>query len=344
MKIYVIEDNNDLTLDDFMIGLKNIPDKDIDHWQTDLYLRKTPETTKLIQTKLPKSFKVTTFIDNIDKVPWYEIPFAFSKSRKRTGKTVKESIDKTLPFNYRGMGVIDINVTNKWPTGKHIWNIGKHNPYIDKGYVIVCNTRDYNVIPETLEFVYVGPENAEVLHKEAGRHTINDKNYKKYLVVTDELTESNERYTIENLKKLIRELLDEKGFNTGVIRYDRDKNTLDISLAEENNEPYQWEVIKTPIGKTIDFNDINSIAEFAEATVDTVIGKYYDLVESILTENEDDIETWDVSFWDAEEQESYDTKTVRMTKDEVEDYVNKLNAKRSEYDKENGSFYDYVLA
>jgi hypothetical protein len=47
-----------------------------------------------------------------------------------------------------------------------------------------------------------------------------------------------------------------------------------------------------------------------------------------------------VSFWDAEEQESYDTKTVRMTKDEVKKYVDKLNAKRTEREKENGSFYD----
>jgi hypothetical protein len=58
-----------------------------------------------------------------------------------------------------------------------------------------------------------------------------------------------------------------------------------------HNDNFQWEVITTPIGKLIDFDDIDSIAKYAEATVDTVIGKYYDLVESVITEDEDEIET-----------------------------------------------------
>lgn len=255
MVIRLNESNNN-TLDNFMIALKDIPDKDIDHYETDLYLRKTPATTKLIQTVLPDSFKknVTTFIDNIDKVPWYEIPFAFPVERNRKGKVVESvNLPKTLSIEYMS-GIRYVPVTDKWPTGKQIWNIGSHNPYIKDGYVIVCNVRDYNVIPETLEFVYVGPENAKALHKRAGRGTVNDKNYTKYLVT-----------------------------------------------------------------------DI-------------------DLDETILNEDEDNVETWDVSFWDAVEQESYDLRTVHMTRDEVKDYVDKLNARRSEYDKENGSFYDYVLA
>ena len=90
MKLHLKESNEDLTLNDFMAGLKNIPSEDIDHWETDLYLRKTPKTTELIKTKLPKSFNVTTFIDEIDHVPWYEIPFAFPKERNR-----KAVIDET---------------------------------------------------------------------------------------------------------------------------------------------------------------------------------------------------------------------------------------------------------
>lgn len=90
MKLHLKESNEDLTLNDFMAGLENIPSEDIDHWETDLYLRKTPKTTELIKTKLPKSFNVTTFIDDIDHVPWYEIPFAFPKQRNR-----KAVIDET---------------------------------------------------------------------------------------------------------------------------------------------------------------------------------------------------------------------------------------------------------
>ena len=249
MKLYMREINQEDF--DVMSLLKDIPEEDIDHWQTDLYLHKTPEVTAKVINKLPDTYKknVTTFRDNIDHDIWYEIPFIFPAGRNRKG--VKESLDKTLPILFSGNN-IDVTVTDKWPTGKKVWNIGNHNPYIKDGYVIVCNVREHSIIPETLEFVYVGADNAKALHKEAGRHTVNDKNYKKYLVT-----------------------------------------------------------------------DI-------------------DLDESVITE--DEIETWDVSFWDAEEQESYDTKTVRMTKDEVKKYVDKLNAKRTEREKENGCFYDYVLA
>ena len=254
MKLHLKESDENLTINDFMMELDNIPAEDIDHWETDLYLRKTPKTTELIKTKLPKDFKVNTFIDDIDKVPWYEIPFAFPKQRNRKG-TVKESSStpKTLSITLSGGRTVDVPTTTKWPTGKKVWNIGHHNPYIKDGYVIVCNTRDFTIVPESLEFVYVGPENAQALHKQAGKGTVNDKNYTKFLVA-----------------------------------------------------------------------DI-------------------DLDETILNEDEE-IETWDVSFWDAVDQESYDMRTVRMTQEDVKDYVAGLNTKRSDYDKENGSFYDYVLA
>ena len=96
--------------------------------------------------------------------------------------SLKESnSNETFPIEFMG-SLIDVPTTDKWPSGKKIWNIGSHNPYIDDGYVIVCNTRDYNVLPETLEFVYVGPENARALHKRAGRGTVDYRNYTKYLV------------------------------------------------------------------------------------------------------------------------------------------------------------------
>lgn len=254
MKLHLKESDENLTINDFMMELDNIPTEDIDHWETDLYLRKTPKTTELIKTKLPKDFKVTTFIDDIDKVPWYEIPFAFPKQRNRRG-TVKESSStpKTLSITLSSIGAVDVPTTTKWPIGKKVWNIGHHNPYIKDGYVIVCNTRDFTIVPESLEFVYVGPENAQALHKQAGKGTVNDKNYTKFLVT-----------------------------------------------------------------------DI-------------------DLDETILNEDEE-IETWDVSFWDAVDQESYDMRTVRMTQEDVKEYVAELNAKLSDYDIVHGNFYDYVLA
>jgi hypothetical protein len=254
MKLHLKESDENLTINDFMMELDNIPAKDIDHWETDLYLRKTPKTTELIKTKLPKDFKVNTFIDDIDKVPWYEIPFAFPKQRNRRG-TVKESSStpKTLSITLSSIGAVDVPTTTKWPTGKKVWNIGHHNPYIKDGYVIVCNTRDFTIVPESLEFVYVGPENAQVLHKQAGKGTVNDKNYTKFLVA-----------------------------------------------------------------------DI-------------------DLDETCLMENSDDVETWDVYYWDKEDEESYNLRQVHMTNSEAKEYVDNLNATMSDYDKERG-WWDYEMA
>ena len=59
-------------------ALKRIPENDIDHYASDLYLRKTPETEKLIQEYKYKNL-VSTFVDNIDHVVWYDIPFAYRK-------------------------------------------------------------------------------------------------------------------------------------------------------------------------------------------------------------------------------------------------------------------------
>jgi hypothetical protein len=53
-----------------------LPAEDIDHHATDLYIRKTPESTKLIN-KLDNKALLSTFIDNIDHVTWYELPFCY---------------------------------------------------------------------------------------------------------------------------------------------------------------------------------------------------------------------------------------------------------------------------
>lgn len=59
------------------LAMKLLPAEDIDHHATDLYIRKTPESTKLINKMKNKSL-LSTFIDNIDHVVWYELPFCYS--------------------------------------------------------------------------------------------------------------------------------------------------------------------------------------------------------------------------------------------------------------------------
>lgn len=57
-------------------ALKIMQQKDIDHWCSDLYLRVTPESKKLVAEYDYKN-NVSTFTDQIDGVLWYEIPFAY---------------------------------------------------------------------------------------------------------------------------------------------------------------------------------------------------------------------------------------------------------------------------
>lgn len=56
-----------------------LPACDIDHHASDLYIRVTPESRKLID-RFQYSHMVTTFIDNIDHVRWYDLPFCYDPS------------------------------------------------------------------------------------------------------------------------------------------------------------------------------------------------------------------------------------------------------------------------
>lgn len=60
-------------------ALEALPPADIDHHASDLYLRVTPESTALIE-RFQYSHMVTRFIDNIDRVPWYDLPFCYCPS------------------------------------------------------------------------------------------------------------------------------------------------------------------------------------------------------------------------------------------------------------------------
>lgn len=63
------------------MAFQTMPKEDIAHWQSDLYLRVTPQSTALVNDFDFKHF-VTTFIDQIDHVLWYDIPFGWTGSRE----------------------------------------------------------------------------------------------------------------------------------------------------------------------------------------------------------------------------------------------------------------------
>lgn len=53
-----------------------LPASDIDHHESDLYLRKTPASEKLVAQYSYRNI-VTTFRCAIEHDVWYEIPFAY---------------------------------------------------------------------------------------------------------------------------------------------------------------------------------------------------------------------------------------------------------------------------
>lgn len=60
----------------YQSAVELIDAKDIDHHESDLYLRKNEVSQQLVEQYENKDY-VLTFIDEIDGQWWYEIPFAY---------------------------------------------------------------------------------------------------------------------------------------------------------------------------------------------------------------------------------------------------------------------------
>ena len=63
------------------IAAATMKPEEIDHWYSDLYLKVTPISKSLVDRYEYKHF-VTVFRDQIEGLPWYEIPFAFDRAVK----------------------------------------------------------------------------------------------------------------------------------------------------------------------------------------------------------------------------------------------------------------------
>ena len=72
-----------------------LPSKDISYpeFGGDLYIRKTEESQKLIAELQPKSL-LSTFVDNIDKVEWYDLPFCKDRRIVSAVERMRREIEK----------------------------------------------------------------------------------------------------------------------------------------------------------------------------------------------------------------------------------------------------------
>jgi len=71
-------ENNELYYGIYRKALEQMKQDDISHHASDLYLRKNAISEKLVNEYQHKE-NVTTFIDQIDHVLWYDIPFQYYK-------------------------------------------------------------------------------------------------------------------------------------------------------------------------------------------------------------------------------------------------------------------------
>lgn len=60
----------------YRIACKKLPSEDIDHYRSDLYIRVSNESRKLIDS-YEYAKQVQIFKSNIDGKAWYEIPFGY---------------------------------------------------------------------------------------------------------------------------------------------------------------------------------------------------------------------------------------------------------------------------
>ena len=66
-------------------AVRSMNPEDIANWQTDLYLKVTPESRRLVEKYDYKNL-VETFVDNIDHELWYDIPFAYTPEWEGRGR------------------------------------------------------------------------------------------------------------------------------------------------------------------------------------------------------------------------------------------------------------------
>ena len=90
LESYIEDETHDNILE---LAQQQMKPEEIDHHQSDLYLKKTPISDKLIANYRWKN-SVTTFRDNIDNELWYEIPFAYGHKVRES--YINEISDETV--------------------------------------------------------------------------------------------------------------------------------------------------------------------------------------------------------------------------------------------------------
>ena len=66
----------------YAVAVEALPACDIDHHASDLYIRVTPDSKALLN-RFQYRHMVKTFVDNIDRALWYDLPFCYDPTMTR---------------------------------------------------------------------------------------------------------------------------------------------------------------------------------------------------------------------------------------------------------------------
>ena len=87
--------------DFYGIAMKELPAEDIDHHESDLYIRKTPKSTELINRLKYKDANVSTFRSNIEPHDiWYDLPFCYIPHFEERQAELKRDVER-IKKNYQ---------------------------------------------------------------------------------------------------------------------------------------------------------------------------------------------------------------------------------------------------
>ena len=109
----------------YEVAKSKLPSEDIDHHNSDLYIKVTPESKKLIEKlEYKNSGMLTTFKDD-EGITWYELPFCYPMGKKSSKKVTAENIedDKTT---YVDSDLVQYHI-EKFPSGK--WYYWFNSPF-----------------------------------------------------------------------------------------------------------------------------------------------------------------------------------------------------------------------
>lgn len=84
--------------DIYEIAVEKLPSEDIDHHNSDLYIKVTPESKKLIEMLEYKDSGMLTIFKDSEGMTWYDLPFCYPMGKKQASSKEMKDVDDTINY------------------------------------------------------------------------------------------------------------------------------------------------------------------------------------------------------------------------------------------------------